>query len=41
MPYLLASDGPAEPAGRRFRSLLERSGILQIPDTHNGMAAPR
>ena len=39
MPYLLASDGPSEPAGRRFRSLLERSSILQIPGTHNGMAA--
>ena len=39
MPYLLASDSPAEPAGRRFRSLLERPGILQIPGTHNGMAA--
>ena len=39
MPYLLASDGPSEPAGRRFRGLLDRSGILQIPGTHNGMAA--
>ena len=39
MPNLLASDRPAEPAGRRFRSLLERPGILQIPGTHNGMAA--
>ncbi len=39
MPYLLASDTPAEPAGRRFRHLLERGGILQIPGTHNGMAA--
>ena len=39
MPYLLASDGPVEPVGRRFRSLLDRPGILQIPGTHNGMAA--
>ena len=39
MPYLLASDSPGEPAGRRFRSLLKRPSILQIPGTHNGMAA--
>nr|WP_321986862.1 methylisocitrate lyase [uncultured Lichenicoccus sp.] len=39
MPYLLASDAPSETAGRRFRDLLERGGILQIPGTHNGMAA--
>ncbi len=39
MPYLLASDLPTEPAGRRFRRLLDGEGILQIPGTHNGMAA--
>ncbi len=39
MPYLLASDLQDEPAGLRFRRLLERDGILQIPGTHNGMAA--
>ena len=39
MPYLLASDTPSEAAGRRFRDLLERPSILQIPGTHNGMAA--
>jgi methylisocitrate lyase len=39
MPYLLASDLPSEPAGKRFRELLSRGGILQIPGTHNGMAA--
>ena len=39
MPYLLASDLQNEPAGLRFRRLLERDGILQIPGTHNGMAA--
>ncbi|MBV9117638.1 MAG: methylisocitrate lyase [Acetobacteraceae bacterium] len=27
------------PAGARFRSLLERPGILQMPGTHNGLAA--
>lgn len=39
MPYLVASDLPAEPAGVRFRRLLERPGILRIPGAHNGMAA--
>ncbi len=39
MPYLLASDLPKRTAGRCFRSLLERPSILQIPGTHNGMAA--
>ena len=39
MPYLIASDVPSEAAGRRFRTLLERPSILQIPGTHNGMAA--
>ncbi len=39
MPYLLASDAPSQTAGRRFRQLLERPGILQLPGTHNGMAA--
>jgi methylisocitrate lyase len=39
MPYLLASDLPSEPASKRFRELLSRGGILQIPGTHNGMAA--
>lgn len=39
MPYLVAADLPAEPAGARWRRLLDRPGILQIPGTHNGMAA--
>ncbi len=39
MPYLLASDLPDGTTGRRFRSLLERPSILQLPGTHNGMAA--
>ena len=39
MPYLVAADAHAEPAGVRFRALLDRPGILQIPGTHNGMAA--
>ena len=39
MSYLVAADVPAEPAGDRFRALISRSGILQIPGAHNGMAA--
>ncbi len=39
MPYLVADDLPAEPAGQRFRALLDKGGILQMPGAHNGMAA--
>lgn len=39
MPYLVADDLPAVSAGARFRALLERPGILQMPGTHNGLAA--
>ncbi|MCC6716772.1 MAG: methylisocitrate lyase [Acetobacteraceae bacterium] len=39
MPYLIADDLPAEPAGVRFRRLVERGGIAQLPGAHNGMAA--
>jgi methylisocitrate lyase len=39
MPYLVAADLPNASAGLRFRSLLERPGILQMPGTHNGQAA--
>jgi len=39
MPYLVAADLPSEPAGKRFRALVERGGILQLPGAHNGMAA--
>jgi methylisocitrate lyase len=39
MSYLVAADVPAEPAGNRFRALVDRGGILQIPGAHNGMAA--
>src|ERR1700734_1780391 len=38
MPYLIASDLPTESAGRRFRALLKRPGILRLPGAHNGMA---
>lgn len=39
MSYLSASALPVTPAGERFRALLERGGILQLPGAHNGMAA--
>ncbi len=39
MPYLDAADLADQPAGLRFRQLLERPEILQIPGTHNGQAA--
>jgi methylisocitrate lyase len=39
MTYLSAADLPAAPAGERFRELLKRPGILQMPGAHNGMAA--
>ena len=39
MPYLVSHDLPAEPAGLRFRALVEGGGILQLPGAHNGMAA--
>jgi methylisocitrate lyase len=39
MPYLVSHGLPAEPAGIRFRSLVESGGILQLPGAHNGMAA--
>lgn len=39
MPYLVAADLPAEPAGVRFRALIDRGGIVRMPGAHNGMAA--
>src|SRR5271156_3761502 len=39
MTYLVADDLPTDPAGERFRALLARPGILQMPGAHNGMAA--
>ncbi len=39
MTYLVAADLPTELAGHRFRKMVEAGGILQIPGTHNGMAA--
>ena len=39
MPYLVAIDRPAQPAGQRLARLLDGPHILQLPGTHNGMAA--
>ena len=39
MTYLVAADLPSGNAGDRLRALLARPGILQMPGTHNGMAA--
>lgn len=39
MPYLVAAELPSEPAGVRFRALLERPQILRMPGTQNGIAA--
>jgi methylisocitrate lyase len=39
MPYLVAADLPTNLAGDRFRALLDRLDILELPGTHNGMAA--
>jgi len=38
MSYLVGSTLADQPAGIRFRQLLQRPGILQMPGTHNGMA---
>jgi methylisocitrate lyase len=39
MSYLVGSTLADRPAGIRFRELLQRPEILQMPGTHNGMAA--
>jgi methylisocitrate lyase len=39
MPYVIADDIPDEPAGIRFRRLLDRPEILQMPGAHLGIAA--
>lgn len=39
MPYLVSADLPRESAGSRFRALLARNQILQLPGAHNGHAA--
>lgn len=39
MTYLTADCPSDEPAGSRFRRLLERPGILQLPGAYNGLSA--
>ena len=39
MTYLVAADLPSGNAGDRLRALLSQPGIVQMPGTHNGMAA--
>ena len=39
MPFLVGAELPHSPAGERFRALLVRPGILQMPGAHTGMAS--
>ena len=39
MTYLLANNVPDEPAGIRFRRLVEAKEIMEMPGTHNGLTA--
>ncbi|MCX7931665.1 MAG: methylisocitrate lyase [Rhodovarius sp.] len=39
MPYIVGEDLPTAPAGERFRALLERGRILEMPGAHLGLAA--
>jgi methylisocitrate lyase len=39
MTYLVADTLPEEPAALRFRKLVERPGILQLPGAYNGLSA--
>src|SRR3954449_441603 len=39
MPYLIGADLPTAPAGTRFRALIERPGILELPGAYNGLSA--
>jgi methylisocitrate lyase len=39
MTYLVAAETPDLPAGERFRRLIARGGIVQMPGAHNGQAA--
>jgi methylisocitrate lyase len=39
MPYVIADDLPDEPAGVRFRRMLDAPGILQMPGAHLGISA--
>lgn len=39
MTYLVAENLPTQPAGQRFRALVEAPGILQLPGAYNGLSA--
>ena len=39
MPYVIADDLPEDPAGVRFRRMLERPEIMQLPGAHLGISA--
>src|SRR5579872_1641415 len=39
MTFLVGSDLPPKPCGERFRALVSRPQILQIPGAHTGMAS--
>jgi methylisocitrate lyase len=39
MTYLLAENAPGAPAGERFRQLVGRPGILELPGAYNGLSA--
>jgi methylisocitrate lyase len=39
MPFLVGSNLPQISPGQRFRALLARLGILQVPGAHNGLAS--
>ena len=39
MPYFTDDVSPDQPAGQKFRELLARPGILQIPGAYNGLSA--
>ncbi len=39
MTYLIAENNPTQPAGERFRALVESPGILRLPGAYNGLSA--
>ena len=39
MTFLDAADRPAGSAGRRFRALVDRGGLMALPGAYNGLAA--
>ena len=39
MTYLVGAELPEAPAGERFRALLAKPGIVQLPGAHNGLAS--